>query len=260
MNAGIHSLFIDLLKKKSGLVHAFSSRHRGKENGEKEELVFSRQPQSDVERRHRRWFLRSIGIDDEEVFLPRQVHGDRVYVLKDPMDSPEQVASVEADALVTHLLNRPIGVLTADCVPIVLYDSRLHVAGVIHAGRKGTSKNIFSKTIAALHKEYGSRVEHIFAGMGPAIGGCCYEVDEACVEPFRKNYPQWQKFAAPSSGKKFMLDLFQANEEDARAAGLNPHHLARLGLCTSCENHRFYSYRREGSAGRMMSVAMLRSL
>ena len=241
--------------KQTGLVYAFSPRNHEREDGTTGELNFasgSRSMRSNVQ-----WFLRSIGMNKEEVFLVRQVHGDVVYDFKDASVSFTQVADVPADAIITRLVGQPIGVLTADCIPIVVYDSRLHVTGVIHAGRKGTALGIVSKTIKAMQKIYGSNPHDILAEMGPGIGGCCYEVDKACIEPFKKFYPDWSKLALASSSGKFMLDLFSANAENAKLAGIEPKNISHTGFCTSCQVKRFFSYRREGTTGRMLTVAML---
>lgn len=250
-----HSDSINSLNKQPGLVHAFSPRNYKRKDGTMGELNFSAgspSMRSDVQ-----GFLRSVGIEKEEVFRVRQVHGDTIYELKDPAPSPSLVADVPADAIITRLTGRPIGVLTADCIPVVLYDPRLRVTGVVHAGRKGTALKIVSKTIHAMQKLYGSDPRDILAGMGPGIGVCCYEVDADCIEPFKQHYPDWTGFVKSLPSGKFMLDLFSANAEDAKMAGIGPENVSQTGFCTSCQVERFFSYRKEGTTGRMLTVAML---
>jgi len=171
---------------------------------------------------HMRRFLRSLGANKDEVFLVRQVHGDAVYNLRDASSPPAQATEILADAIITQRIDMPIGILTADCIPIVVYDPRLHVAGVIHAGRKGTAQRIVSKTIAAMQKFYGSEPQDILAGMGPGIGVCCYEVSADSIAPFKKLYPDWNGFVRALPADKFMLDLFSANTEDARISFIHP--------------------------------------
>ena len=243
------------MSKQPGLVHAFSPRNLKRKDGTTGELNFASGNRS--MRANVQWFLQSIGMNKEEVFLVRQVHGNVVYDLKDAWASSSQVADVSADAIITRLVGKPIGVLTADCIPVVVFDSNLKVAGVIHAGRKGTALGIVSQTIRAMQTIYGSDPKDIHMEMGPGIGVCCYEVDQNCLEPFKKFYPDWTRLAKPSSSNKFMLDLFLANAEDARMAGIEPNHLSHTGVCTSCQATRFFSYRREGTTGRMLTVAML---
>ena len=250
----IHSSSIKLLNRQPGLVHAFSPRNYEREDGTTGELNFAAGGQS--MRLHMQWLLRSIGINKDEVFLVRQVHGDKIFELKDA-SSCAQGAAVPADAIITRLAGMPIGILTADCIPVVVYDSRLRVAGVIHAGRKSTAQKIVSKTIQAMQKLYGCHPQDILAGMGPGIGVCCYEVSADCIEPFKKYYPGWAGFVKPWPSGKFMLDLFSANVEDAQMAGIEPEKISQIGVCTSCQVEHFFSYRREGTTGRTLTVAML---
>ncbi|VAX17443.1 FIG00003370: Multicopper polyphenol oxidase [hydrothermal vent metagenome] len=245
----------NLLKSQPELTHAFSPRSLKRKDGTMGELNFA--SDDPLARLNLQWFLRSIGINKEDVFLVRQVHGDVVYDLKNTSASPAQVAEVQADAIITRLTDMPIGVLTADCVPVVVYDTRLQVTGVIHAGRKGTALKIVSKTIRAMQNFYGCDLENILVEMGPGIGGCCYEVDKDCIEPFKKLYPDLASMYKPLPSGKFMLDLFVANEEDARMAGIDPKNISQSGICTSCQVEHFFSYRREGKTGRMLTVAML---
>ena len=207
---------------------------------------------------HRQLLLENLNIDSKELFLVKQVHGNRVFVLNDPRKSVDQVEWEEADALVTHLTEKPIAVLTADCVPVILYDPEKHVIGVIHAGRKGTQARIVSKTISILSRVYGSLPEDVVMALGPAIGGCCYEVEDPCVVPFREHFKKWEAFVTANASSRFMLDLLKANEADALEAGILNENIHRSGECTSCNNDRWFSYRKEGTTGRIVSLAMLR--
>ena len=177
----------------------------------------------------------------------KQVHGDRVFILDDPQKSSGQVEQETADALITHLTEKPIAVLTADCVPVIVYDPERHVVGVIHAGRKGTQKRIVSKTISVLSSIYGCRPKDMVMAFGPAIAGCCYEVDDLCIAPFRKHYQEWKEFVTVNSKNRFMLDLLKANEADGLGAGILKDNIHQSGECTSCNNDRWFSYRREGT-------------
>ena len=239
-------------------VHAFSPRSFEREEGIREELLLGRKTDPRSSSLHRQLLLQNLNIDSKELFLAKQVHGDRVFVLDDPQKSSEQVEQEEADALITHLTEKPVAVLTADCVPVILYDPVKHVAGVIHAGRKGTQMSIVSETISMLLKVYGSRPQDVVMALGPAIGGCCYEVDDPCIAPFREDCPGWEDFVTAKSQSKFMLDLLKANAMDGVRAGILKENIHRSGECTSCNNDRWFSYRREGTTGRIISLAMLR--
>ncbi|MGV7222715.1 MAG: peptidoglycan editing factor PgeF [Nitrospinales bacterium] len=250
---------IKLLKNFSSLTHGFSQRNFINPEGEESDLLLGKLNDKNNSSQHRKWFLNSLSIKNtEQIFILNQTHSDKVFVLDDLEKTEKEVSLQDADAIVTHLKNRPIGVLTADCVPIILYDPVNHITGVVHAGRKGTQKRILSKTIAVMKTNYGCDLSNIKLGIGPAIGGCCYEVDKSCISPFIKNFSQWKEFVKSVSGGKFMLDLITANEYDALDAGILAENISRSGHCTSCDNHLWYSYRREGITGRILTVSMLK--
>ena len=109
-----------------------------------------------------------------------------------------------------------------------------------------------------MKEKYGCLPDKLIAAMGPGICGACYEVDESCIEPFREGHAAWKSFTENHAQGKYKLDLFAANRADGLAAGMRPENLLQAGNCTSCEEDRFYSYRREGATGRLLTLAMLR--
>ena len=258
MSSPIETHAIDSFSNLPHLVHAFSPRSFEREKGGREELLLGRKADPRSSSQHRQLLLRNLNIDSKEIFFVKQVHGDRVFVLEDPQQTVDQVEQEEADALITHLTEKPIAVLTADCVPIILYDPKKHVVGVIHSGRKGTQMSIVFKTISMLSKVYGSRSQDVVMALGPAIGGCCYEVEDSCIAPFRENFAEWKDFVTAHSQSKFMLDLLKANAKDGARAGIAKENIHQSGECTSCNNDRWFSYRKEGTTGRIVSLAMLR--
>jgi len=207
---------------------------------------------------HRRLFLNSLDVFTDDLYLLTQVHGERVYVLENPEVDCSQVSEIEADAIVTRLTHKPIGVMTADCIPGIVYDPEVHAVGLVHSGRQGTWKRVLSRTIATMIQAFGCSPERMILGLGPGIGGCCYEVEESCIPPFQKEYGDWETFVERLPSEKVLLDLFAANEADARGAGILPKNIYRLNECTSCNNDRWFSYRREGLTGRIISMVMLR--
>lgn len=257
MEVVVPSFFVNRLKKNPLLIHATSPRYYETKDGVRKPLCPSGDDTGEFFKIHQRWFLNSLGIKSEFVYRVHQVHGNRVHVLNDPKVSVEESGWVEADALVTHLADCPLVVLTADCVPLTVYDSARHVVGVVHAGRKGTQKRILSKAIEVMAREYGSRPQDLTVGMGPAIRGCCYEVDEPCVAPFLARDRRANGWVKDTGNGKFLLDLVAANRQEGLEAGIPPENIYSDGPCTSCENHRWYSYRKEGTTGRMMTLAML---
>lgn len=202
---------------------------------------------------HARIYLETLGMGPRPVHRLRQVHGDRVVVVGEG-ETPE---GLEGDALITAQPDCAIGVLTADCVPVVLCDPATRSVGVVHAGRLGTQKSILQKTIGKMQAVFGVRPETLWVGLGPAIGPCCYEVEETCAALFKNDLSDGASFVRPHAPGKALLDLWGANRSQARAAGVPPSQTVCSEQCTVCNKDRWYSYRREGrGAGRMFTVAM----
>jgi YfiH family protein len=240
------------------LVHGISTRYYTRERELKNELSFASEPKQKDFDFCMSLFMESLGLGHEEIFFVRQVHGKQVYVLEDHETNPPKNFAVSADAIITCLQGQAIGILTADCIPLIIYDPRHHAVAVVHAGRKGTALKICSHTVGKMQKHFGSIPRELIVGLGPGICGSCYEVDESCMEPFRKQYPEWRQFIKLRGNDKFELDLLEANRQDGISAGLEPDNIVSSGHCTACEPESFFSYRRDGTKGRILTLVMLR--
>ena len=189
--------------------------------------------------------------------VANQTHSDHVEIISQSETKGWQGvedAVSNCDALITNQKGVMLTILTADCVPVLLYDKEKEVVAAIHAGWKGTEAKIVAKTVQKMIKVYGSDPEDIIAGVAPAIGRCCYEVGEDVAKHF---------FSDPGSfdavGKKYMLDLPLINKKQLLDAGLLEEHIEMSGVCTACEVERFFSYRKEqGCSGRFMSMIGLK--
>jgi len=160
-----------------------------------------------------------------------------------------------ADALVSDRPGLPLAVFTADCLPIVLFDPASRRVAVIHAGWRGTLQAVADATVAAL-AQAGSQPGRLLAAIGPSIGPCCYEVDLPVIERLGSAFPgAWQSWVTPAGPGKWMLDLWKANEDQLRAAGVDPSRIDNPRLCTACRLDLFFSYRREGKGGSLATVA-----
>jgi polyphenol oxidase len=254
----ISSFFINVLNQQPLLIHGTSPRFYV-HNGERKPFLHYEKGSGGLFLEHQKIFLHSLGIGNKNVFRLTQVHGNHVYVLKDPGISVSKVGQFEADAIITNATECPLVVLTADCVPIFIYDPIKHAAGVVHAGRLGTQKRVLTNAIEALSREYGSHPTDLIVGMGPAIRGCCYEVDESCVLPFIKNKSLGLEFINKTEKNTFFIDLPKINQLEVCEAGVLMENIYNDGPCTACENHRWYSYRKEGKTGRLITLIMLKS-
>ena len=185
--------------------------------------------------------------------VANQIHSDQIKVINEEENKGwERLEdAVEAcDALVTNKQGVVLSMLTADCVPILLCDTQKKVIAAVHAGWKGTKVEIVAKTIQKMSDCFDCDPQDIIAGIGPAIGSCCYEVDKDVAMHF---------FDIPRSFErkkdKYMIDLPLINKLQLIHAGLYEENIEMSGICTACEAERFFSYRKEkGCSGRFMSM------
>ena len=158
-----------------------------------------------------------------------------------------QCLNEEADALVTDLKGILLSVRTADCVPVLLYDGVKKAVAAVHSGWRGTYQQIGIKTVKRMTKLYGTDPADIKAAIGPAIGGCCYEVDMDFHERFRSEFGNAiDKFFSNGSGGKPYCNLSAMNKSFLIAAGIPEQSIDISGLCTMCNPGLFYSHRRSG--------------
>ena len=209
--------------------------------------------------RNRARFGQAVGINADDLTTLRQVHGNGVIVLTKATD-PQRVQGSPADGLITNRPRLPLGVITADCFPVVLAAPSLPAVGIVHAGRKGIAAQVVPAAIALMCQAFDVSPGGVFAAIGPGIGRCCYEVDDASAEPFLSQFTSDAAVYRPSRPGHLYLDLQQAILLQLRATGVPSTHVWSAGLCTACHPQWFYSYRREGPrSGRMLNVVMIRS-
>jgi len=192
---------------------------------------------------------------DAHYMVATQTHSDIVAVVDRHDESwMGRATPREADALITNLPNIVLNILTADCVPILLYDPSVGAIGAVHAGWRGTQQGILSATIAQMREEYGCNPSDILAGIGPAIGGCCYEVDIGVAGHFM----EYGDSVSDRGNQKYHLDLKSINHAQLIEAGVLESHIETSLICTACQNDRFFSYRQEcGCSGRFVSAIMI---
>lgn len=182
-----------------------------------------------------------------------QVHGDRCVTIDAASDL---AARPEADALATRTPGILLGILTADCVPVLFADRDAGVVGAAHAGWKGAIAGVTDATLAAM-EALGADRARIVAAIGPCIGRASYEVDDAFVARFLTDDPANERFFAAGKPGHAMFDI--AAYVAARLAAAGVATIAIGGQDTYAEADEYFSYRRachkgENSYGRQLSV------
>jgi YfiH family protein len=240
------------------VTHAFCTRRGGVSTGPYSSLNLGFLAGDRVEdvRRNQTLVEEAFGIPDGRLILMRQVHGDRIRILDGDGPLPEELP--ECDGLISDRPGVALGIRTADCVPLFFVDRVRRVIGAAHAGWRGTALGIAARMVATLTERFSSHSEDLLALIGPAIGPCCYQVDTPVFEAFAA-MPGADLFLRPCPEKgRWMLDLALANRIQIREAGVPSENIYTSGLCTSCRQDLFFSYRAGGDrSGRQINLVML---
>ena len=203
-----------------------------------------------------------------QVVMPHQVHGTEVFQLKHPAPWENMTDSLEGvDALITDVKGVCIGVSTADCIPILLYDEAHHAAAAIHAGWRGTVKRIAEETVRSMRDAFGTQPELLRAVIGPGISLASFEVGDEVYDQFRivgfpidriaRRYPILPPFGGTEGGFKWHLDLPLCNRLQLEAVGVRQ--IEMSGICTYLQSDEYFSARKLGvNSGRILTGIVLR--
>jgi YfiH family protein len=227
---------------------------------------------------NRRLFISAVA---QQTAMPlvtlKQIHSSVVRVVS-KSDAGDQ-ATHKADGMMTNEPGILLGIQTADCMPVLVADSKKRVVAAFHAGWRGTLKRIVQNGVGRMRLEFGSRPEDLIAAIGPGIATCCYAVGEEVHTKFESQFgyatglfsevydsnPVKEKYPllfltarAPghsNTGPALHLDLVEANRRQLLDAGLQASNISVQGDCTCCRTDRYFSHRAEhGFTGRSLSV------
>jgi len=213
--------------------------------------------QSDSVRLNNARVADAMQVSQDRLITVHQTHSANVVTLTAPL--PPTQPKPEADAMVTGTPGLALGILTADCQPVLFADPVAKVIGAAHAGWRGALSGVLENTVAAM-QELGADPARISAVIGPSISQQAYEVGEEFLESFLAEDSSFARFFANGVDGKYQFDLIGFGLSRLRAAGVAD--ASSLGHCTYGDPLRFYSYRRsvhEGRAdyGRLISVICL---
>jgi YfiH family protein len=185
---------------------------------------------------NRKRLVETVGSGGEwDLVTMRQVHGNFVRpVIRDgsALATPDGKATQESDGLVTSETGLMLGVQTADCVPLLLADTRLRAVAAIHAGWRGTVARIAEQGVATMEREFGSRPEDIVAAIGPAIRLCCFAVGEEVREKFQSEFVYAEDLFVERDGQVYG-DLHTANQRQLIGAGLPEAAVTVMAQCSA---------------------------
>jgi len=230
-----------------GVVHAITTRQGGVSEGRCESLNVSYSVGDlppNVDENLRR-VSEMFGTRREDLFAAYQIHGREVTIVDG--DSEERP---RCDVLITRSPAKTLMLRFADCTPVLLADTRLGAVGAVHAGWRGSAVRAAGTAVSAMHDAFGSNPRDLVAGIGPAIGPCCYEVGDDVVRAFADR---------PWLFSEGRLDLWEANRESLVQAGVPASQIEVAAVCTQCHSEKFFSHRANGGqpAGRFAGLIRL---
>jgi YfiH family protein len=277
-------LHADRLQRLRWLVHGFSTRVGGTSRaygGGSLNLGFTKQDSPSAVEGNRAAFLRKLGVGGKHpwpLVTLRQIHSDLIHCVSTVPEHP-----IVGDGLITATPELLLAIQTADCLPVIVVDTKQHAVGVFHAGWRGTVKRIVEKGVGEMRRWFGGRPRDMAAAIGPGVQNCCYAVGEEVREnfesqfsyaaslfhevkesdPVREKYPLLFLTArAPGHSTlpvNIFLNLVEANRRQLMDAGVPAKNIESSPLCTSCRTDLLFSYRAEkGITGRLMGVAGIR--
>ncbi len=243
---------------------AFSFRNGGCSSGPYESLNFS-SSYGDKETNvtsNLNTFSNHLGIESSRIIALDQKHGDTIVIVDHVPGT-----TMTGDAIIAVNSGLYPSIKTADCLPILIIDPVTQISAAIHAGWRGTVLRITRKVVLTLINDFGCNQENLIVALGPAIGRCCYEVDQKVLEPLFLTIPWAEKFTAQTDigpqqflGKK-RLDLVGINHQELIDLGILSENTHIVKMCTSCNENELFSYRRDGErSGRSIAVTGFRPL
>ncbi len=204
---------------------------------------------------NRKKFLSSMGINYSNLICAKQMHGKNVKYVKEEHKGSGALnyesSIADTDGFMTDKKGVPIAILTADCLPVFIYDPKRPAVVLLHAGWRSTEKNIAAEGVRALQEKFGSSPQRLFVGFGPSIRSCCFEVDKN----FKSNFP----FGILTRDGHNFMDIALMNKQQLINCGVQEKNIFDPGFCTSSNNQDYFSFRKEAdTCGRLISVIMLK--
>lgn len=211
-------------------------------------------------RQNRNLMCQQLHISDDHLILPHQVHQARTAQIDNAffaLSAPERQTHLEAtDAVMTDLAGVCIGVSTADCIPILIYDPTHHAVAAVHAGWRGTVQRIVRQTIASMTSAYGTQPSDLLVQIGPGISLDSFEVGDEVYDAFAAAGFDMQPISRRED--KWHIDLPQCNRLQLIDAGVQPANIALADICTVKHSDTFFSARRLGiNSGRIYTAILI---
>lgn len=250
-------ILVNYILEEKGFANSFSTRLGGVSAFPENSLNLAGYDEDSEENiiENRRRFL-SLFDTDYTLASVWQIHSADVRIVKDLADAKD--GNYKMDALVSDAESVLLGVKTADCVPVLVGDTKTKSFAAIHAGWRGTVQSIVQKAIEKMRENYGTNPNDLVCAIGPAATCKNYEIGQDVIDVFSENFPNSEHLFTPTQPNHALIDLHTANKEQLLSIGVLPENIFTAPLCTIERTDLFFSYRKEkklhGKTGRLMSV------
>ena len=253
---GVKVLVCRVLEER-GFVNGFSTRIGGVSDFPENSLNLAGYDEDSAENiaENRRRFLQVFD-GDFRLASCWQIHSADVRVVENFDDAKD--GNYKMDALVSNVPNVLLGVKTADCVPVLIGDTKTKAFAAVHAGWRGTVDSIVKNAIEKMRENYGTNAKNLICAIGAAACGRNYEVGQDVIDAFEKKFSTCGKLFTPTRERHALIDLHLANKEQLLSVGVEAKNIFVAPLCTMERTDLFFSYRVEkklyGKTGRLMAV------
>ena len=202
-----------------------------------------------------------LDIDDRHLLMPHQVHLTEVATIDADflrLTADERQQRLEGvDAIMTDMSGVCVGVSTADCIPVLLYDAEKHAVCAIHAGWRGTVARIVEKAVKAMTATYGTNPSNLVAQIGPGISLDSFEVGDEVYDAFAQAGFNMQSIS--ERREKWHINLPLCNKLQLMAMGVKPEQICMSDICTYKSHDTFFSARRLGiNSGRIFTAILMK--
>jgi hypothetical protein len=245
----------DRLSEETGITHWVSGRSGGVSQTPYDSLNLGLRTDdapSNVKENRERLF-NALGVHGEAVASCRQIHGNSVIRV-----DGRQTDAPEGDAILTSTAGIMLMLLMADCVPVLVYDPVQRVAGLAHAGWRGTAGLIAQRLVNRMTDDFCCQAGDLMAGVGPSIGPCCFEVGEDVIERVRSTHSNVEALLSERTNDgRAKLNLWTANHGQLTSTGVRSEQIEVAEICTKCNRSDFFSDRAQRPSGRFAAGTML---
>ncbi|MDI6602386.1 MAG: peptidoglycan editing factor PgeF [Thermoanaerobacteraceae bacterium] len=240
----------------------FSTRNGGISEGIYSSLNLGIKKQDDIEKVEKNYEIlcHKFNFNIDSLAFSDQIHKDNVLKVDcSHAGFPLHEQKIyDTDALITNERELPLVTYYADCVPLYFFDPVNEAIGLAHAGWRGTMMRIGPKVVNRMVEEFGTNPNELLVAIGPSIGLCCYEVGQEVYDLFLNEFKKYKNWFTVKNNGRYSLDLKTCNRFQLEDAGVNLHNIYISNFCTSCNEHHFYSYRRDkGKTGLHCAIIML---